>query len=83
MSEQNHSSDQIGEEGSVGEPKHTEGHSTAIIHGKEHEYMCPECGKSFDIQEAAEKHLHLVHMKHLRTAHKEFHGKDVDTMHVE
>jgi uncharacterized protein (UPF0212 family) len=75
--------DLVGSEGGVGEPIHTPGHSTAIAKVGTGEYMCPECGKKFDLAEAAEKHLHLVHMKHLRAEHREFHSKDVDTMHVE
>ena len=77
------SDDLVGSEGEVGEPRHTPGHSTTIAKVGEGEFICPECGKTFDIKEAAEKHLHLVHMKHLKTEHKEFHAKDVDTMHVE
>jgi hypothetical protein len=44
--------------------------------------MCPECGKTFDIKDAAEKHLHSTHLKHLKAEHGEFHGQDVDTIHV-
>ncbi|MCW3998991.1 MAG: hypothetical protein NWE93_01980 [Candidatus Bathyarchaeota archaeon] len=82
MSE-NTSDDLVGSEGKVGEPKHTTGHSTAVAKMGEGEFMCPECGKTFTVQDAAEKHLHLVHMKHLRSEHNEFHDRDVDTMHVE
>lgn len=66
----------------IGEPKHTQGHSTQITQTPNHEFMCPECGKTFDIQDAAEKHLHSMHLKHLKAEHGEFHGKDVDTIHV-
>ena len=54
----------------------------AVTQVSEHEFMCPECGKTFDIKDAAEKHLHSVHVKHLRAAHGEFHGEDVDSIHV-
>ncbi|MGE5556057.1 MAG: hypothetical protein ACM3UY_07345 [Methanocella sp.] len=64
------------------EPNHTQGHSTAINQLQSGEFLCPECGKTFDIKDAAEKHLHTVHLKHLRTMHSEYHGKDVTGLHV-
>jgi predicted RNA-binding Zn-ribbon protein involved in translation (DUF1610 family) len=66
----------------IGEPKHTTGHSTEITQTPSKEFMCPECGKTFDIKDAAEKHLHSTHLKHLKAIHGEFHGQDVDTIHV-
>jgi competence CoiA-like predicted nuclease len=66
----------------IGEPKHTQGHSTEITQTPNREFMCPECGKTFDIKDAAEKHLHSAHLKHLKAEHGEFHGQDVDTIHV-
>jgi len=66
----------------TGEPKHTEGHSIEIIVGKVGEFMCPECGKTFKVKDEAEKHLHTVHLKHLRTEHKEFHGDDSEGQHL-
>lgn len=64
------------------EPKHTQGHSTKITPIDDKEFMCPECGRKFDLKEAAEQHLHTVHLKHLRTVHGEFHGEDVNAIHV-
>ena len=64
------------------EPKHTEGHSTKITPINDKEFMCPECGRTFDLKEAAEQHLHTVHLKHLRAVHGEFHGEDVNAIHV-
>jgi predicted RNA-binding Zn-ribbon protein involved in translation (DUF1610 family) len=66
----------------IGEPKHTAGHSTEITQNQDREFMCPECGRTFEIKDAAEKHLHTVHLKHLRSVHGEVHGEDVDTIHV-
>lgn len=59
------------------EPKHTPGDDTAAIMMNEKSVMCPECGKTFTEEEAVERQLHGVHLEHLRTAHKEFHGEDV------
>jgi hypothetical protein len=64
------------------EPKHTPGHDTAAVKVNENSFMCPECGKTFTEEEAVERHLHGVHLEHLRTAHKEFHGEDVVGRHV-
>jgi acetone carboxylase gamma subunit len=64
------------------EPKHTEGHSTEINQTANREFMCPECGRTFEIKDAAEKHLHTMHIKHLKAEHGEFHGEDVGTYHV-
>jgi Zn finger protein HypA/HybF involved in hydrogenase expression len=64
------------------EPKHLAGHSTAVIKSKDGEFMCPECGKTFEIKDAAEVHLHSVHLEHLRMVHKEFHSEDVVAHHV-
>ncbi len=75
--------DRVGADSAMGEPKHTAGHSTEVMKLGDGEFMCPECSKTFDIQDAAEKHLHLVHIKHLKEEHGEFHGKDVDAIHVE
>jgi hypothetical protein len=44
--------------------------------------MCPECGRTFEVKDAAEQHLHLMHIKHLKAEHGEFHGEDVGTYHV-
>jgi hypothetical protein len=65
------------------EPKHAQGHSTVITQLESGEFMCPECGKPFDVKEAAEKHLHTIHLKHLRAMHKEYHEEDVAGLHVE
>jgi len=54
-------------------PKHTPGHSTAVTQQKQGEFMCPECGKTFDSKDTAEGHLHSEHMEHLRTVHGEHH----------
>ncbi len=54
------------------EPKHTAGHSTAVAQEREGEFMCPECGKTFNDKENAEKHLHETHAEHLRAVHGEF-----------
>jgi predicted RNA-binding Zn-ribbon protein involved in translation (DUF1610 family) len=54
------------------EPTHTEGHSTEISQTG-NEFMCPECGKKFLLKDEAVKHLHGVHMKHLRSVHGEYH----------
>jgi hypothetical protein len=67
----------------TGEPKHTPGHDTSVIMVNENSYMCPECGKIFSIKDAAERHLHGVHLEHLRKMHNEFHGKDVLGHHVD
>jgi uncharacterized C2H2 Zn-finger protein len=67
---------------SAGEPKHTPGHDTVAIKVNEKSFMCPECDKTFTEEEAVERHLHGVHLEHLRTAHKEFHGEDVVGRHV-
>ncbi|MCL5877840.1 MAG: hypothetical protein M1540_08530 [Candidatus Bathyarchaeota archaeon] len=40
------------------EPKHIAGHSTEITPINDKEFMCPECGRKFDLKEAAEQHLH-------------------------
>ncbi|MDR0372136.1 MAG: hypothetical protein LBI79_01015 [Nitrososphaerota archaeon] len=65
-----------------GEPNHTPGHDTTIVAVNENIYMCPECGRTFSIKDAAEQHLHGVHLEHLRRVHPEFHGKDVVGRHV-
>lgn len=64
------------------EPKHTEGHSTQITQTSNREFMCPECGRTFEVKDAAEQHLHLMHLKHLKAEHGEFHGEDVGKYHV-
>ncbi len=66
----------------AGEPKHTPGHSTDAVKTGENSFMCPECGKTFTEQEAVERHLHGVHLEHLRKEHSEFHGQDVVGRHV-
>lgn len=66
---------------STSEPKHTQGHSTNITDTKENEYMCPECGKTFDTKEVAEQHLHSRHTEHLRLMHGEYHAKDISDQH--
>lgn len=60
------------------EPKHTPGHGTNVARTKENEFMCPECGKTFDNTGMAERHLHSEHWEHLRTVHGEFHSKDTE-----
>ncbi len=62
-------------------PKHTHGHSTAVTQASHGEFMCPECGKTFDSKNTAEGHLHSEHIEHLRSVHGEIHGKDTDTTH--
>ncbi len=64
------------------EPTHTPGHSTAVMRSNDGQFMCPECGKTFVVAEAAERHLHGVHLEHLRKVHKEVHGEDVVGRHV-
>ncbi len=54
------------------EPKHTSGHSTAVVRQESGEFMCPECGRIFNVKDAVDKHLHSVHAEHLRTMHGEF-----------
>jgi predicted RNA-binding Zn-ribbon protein involved in translation (DUF1610 family) len=71
----------VGNESTINEPSHTEGHSTEIAQTGT-QYMCPECGRKFTIKDEATKHLHGVHMKHLRTVHGEYHEEDVGGMHV-
>ncbi|MGD6851618.1 MAG: hypothetical protein ACQCN6_06110 [Candidatus Bathyarchaeia archaeon] len=66
-----------------GEPKHTPGHSTTVVIVSDGTFMCPECGKTFTTKDAAEEHLHGVHLEHLRNVHGEFHSKDVVGHHVE
>ncbi len=66
----------------IGEPKHVEGHSTEITQTQNREFMCPECGRTFEVKDAAEQHLHSMHLKHLKAEHSEFHGEDVSTYHV-
>jgi predicted RNA-binding Zn-ribbon protein involved in translation (DUF1610 family) len=70
-----------GNEPTIQEPKHTEGHSTEVAQMGT-EYMCPECGRKFPIKDEAVRHLHGVHMKHLRAVHGEYHEEDVGGMHV-
>jgi HSP20 family protein len=65
----------------AGEPKHTQGHSIAISKQKDGFFMCPECGKTFEGKEQAEKHLHNEHFEHLRAVHHETHGRDTDKKH--
>jgi len=65
-----------------GEPNHISGHDPAIVAVNENMYKCPECGKMFTIKDAAEQHLHGVHLEHLRKMHQEFHGKDVVGHHI-
>ena len=55
------------------EPKHTEGHSTEITQTPNCEFMCPEYGRTFEVKDAAKQHLHLMHIKHLKAEHGEFH----------
>ena len=76
------STEQTSNISTVGEPKHVQGHSTAVIKVNENLYMCPECGITFTLQEAAELHLHHVHLNHLRRVHGEYHGVDVEGHHV-
>jgi len=66
----------------IGEPKHIEGHSTEISQIRDREFMCPECGKIFEVKETAENHLHSIHLKHLQSVHGQFHSEDVGTVHV-
>ncbi|NLF89710.1 hypothetical protein GX563_12955 [Candidatus Bathyarchaeota archaeon] len=70
-----------GNEPTIDEPIHVEGHSTEIAQTGT-EFMCPECGRKFLIRDEAMRHLHGVHMKHLRAVHGEYHEKDVGGMHV-
>lgn len=63
------------------EPKHVQGHRTTVTRTKEGEYMCPECGQTFDNKDRAEEHLHSQHEEHLRTVHGELHGKDANQQH--
>jgi predicted RNA-binding Zn-ribbon protein involved in translation (DUF1610 family) len=70
-------------QGTVGEAKHTSGHDVSVVIVNANSFMCPECGKLFTIKEAAEAHLHGVHLEHLRKEHNEFHNKDVVGHHVE
>jgi|WetSurMetagenome_2_1015567.scaffolds.fasta_scaffold1593393_1 hypothetical protein len=63
------------------ESKHTPGHSIEITQAKTGEFMCPECGKTFETKDTTEKHLHAEHIKHLRAAHSEYHGKDTGHKH--
>ncbi|HLN46068.1 MAG TPA: hypothetical protein VK209_10215 [Candidatus Sulfotelmatobacter sp.] len=65
------------------EPKHVQGHRTTVTRVKEGEYMCPECGQTFDNKDRAEEHLHSQHGEHLRTVHRELHGKDTNQQHKE
>jgi hypothetical protein len=65
-----------------GEPKHTPGHDTSPVKVNENSYMCPECGKTFADEEAVDRHLHGLHLEHLRKEHSEYHGKDVVGHHV-
>jgi hypothetical protein len=60
-------------EENAGEPRHTDGHSTAIMEVKEKQFMCPECGKTFENLVEADKHLYSSHWEHLRMVHEEFH----------
>jgi hypothetical protein len=76
------SSEQKNSNQNMGAPKHTPGHDTAAIKVNENSFMCPECGETFSVEEAVERHLHGAHLEHLRTAHKEFHGEDVVGRHV-
>jgi hypothetical protein len=64
------------------EPRYTPGHDTSAIIINENSYMCPECGQTFTIREAVDRHLHGVHLEHLRREHSEFHSKDVVGRHV-
>jgi hypothetical protein len=70
-----------GNESTIDEPIHSEGHSTEVTQMGT-EYMCPECGKKFSVKDEAVRHLHGVHIKHLRQVHGEYHDKDVGGMHV-
>ncbi len=65
------------------EPKHVQGHRTTVTRTKEGEYMCPECGQTFDNKDRAEGHLHSQHAEHLRAVHGEEHGKDTNQQHKE
>jgi transposase-like protein len=65
-----------------GEPNHTPGHDPAVVAVNEDRYMCPECGKTFTIEDAAVQHLHGIHLEHLRKEHQEFHNKDVVGHHI-
>lgn len=64
-----------------GEPKHKQGHSIVVSKQKNGDFMCPECGKTFEEKEPAETHLHSEHLEHLRTVHHETHGRDTDKKH--
>jgi predicted RNA-binding Zn-ribbon protein involved in translation (DUF1610 family) len=66
----------------MAEPKHTPGHNTAVVNVQD-SFMCPECGKIFAIKDAAEAHMHGVHLNHLRKVHSDTHGNDVVGHHVE
>jgi hypothetical protein len=64
------------------ELKHKEGHTLDVLENAPGSYLCPECGKQFKSKAETELHLHTVHLNHLRTVHREFHGQDVVEKHV-
>jgi uncharacterized C2H2 Zn-finger protein len=56
------------------EPKHTPGHSIDIQQSGG-QFLCPECGKSFESKKEANAHLNSVHLKHLHSVHPEYHAQ--------
>ncbi len=65
------------------EQKIGQSRSSVVTKTSDGKFLCPECGKTFEQIDVANEHLHKEHWEHLKTAHKEVHGKDINKQHNE